>query len=328
MMFVISALFFVVCQAFFSGIETGLVSIRGSKVEMGIRDGDRAARILAAVLKRPNHMLTTCLLGTNICIVCASVSAMMAVKSMGRSGPIAMTVTAAAMTMIFLFAEIIPKNWFRQAPYERCALFAVPFHLSFLLLSPATGLFVKLTVFVNRLFNPRAADAERDPELLREDFRLLLRDSERAGVVDSKSADILDRSLDFHNFMVGQAMVPVGRVKVVAAGTSVANAMDFCQKQGVSRVPVAADNGSWIGIFSIYDAIFNIPKRDWENRLIDDCLRHLFEVGVNMRIGEFVDKVNQIAEPTPFMAVVDYQSGMRVGIVTVMDVARLLFGEE
>ena len=139
-------------------------------------------------------------------------------------------------------------------------------------------LLAKFTGWVSGVLS-RADKSRADPRLLmREDFRLLLRESEAAGIIDTEGADLLDKSLDFYTVKVGDIMVPRKRIREIAAHTTVAEAMQFCKDHGISRLPVFLENtrqghvrrDRWIGVFSVYDAIFNIPEKNWEERQGDD----------------------------------------------------------
>jgi len=72
MTYLITAIIFMCIQGFFSGIENGLVSMRKSRVKLGIKQGELRAKILDFFIERPGVMLATTLVGTNICVVCAA----------------------------------------------------------------------------------------------------------------------------------------------------------------------------------------------------------------------------------------------------------------
>lgn len=122
--FLSATLFFILLQAFFSGIETGLVSLRRPRVQNEVRKGDKRAEILEFFLDRPSLMLSAVMLGTNICTVCASLMAKKTAIALGFTDNTGLMITTFILTFLLLSAEIIPKDWFRQAPYDRCSLFA------------------------------------------------------------------------------------------------------------------------------------------------------------------------------------------------------------
>ncbi len=268
MIYVFLTLSFVIMQSLFSGMETGLISLRKPRVDHGVRQGDRPAQLLDFFLKRPGFLLATTLLGTNICLVCASLMAEKAALNFGLDKNYSSLTAVVVMTILLLVAEIVPKNWFRQAPYERCRIFIYILYAFYIIMYLPILLLAKFTEKVSAVFS-RANKNKPDPRILmREDFRLLLRESEAAGIIDGEGADILDKSLDFYTVKVGDIMVQRRNIREIAAHTSISDAMKFCKEYGISRAPVFLENTDdggnrerWIGVFSVYDAIFNIPEK-------------------------------------------------------------------
>jgi Mg2+/Co2+ transporter CorB len=62
---------FLIVLWIFSGIETGLISIRRPRAQRGLEKGIKGADIIDFFLNHPSILLATTLLGTNICHVCA-----------------------------------------------------------------------------------------------------------------------------------------------------------------------------------------------------------------------------------------------------------------
>ena len=58
--------------AFYSGMETGIISIRRLRLRHHAKEGNRDARILMRFLDHPDRLLGTTLVGTNLCVVMAS----------------------------------------------------------------------------------------------------------------------------------------------------------------------------------------------------------------------------------------------------------------
>ena len=73
--YLLLTLFFVLCQGFFSGMETGMVSVLRPRAEHAARKGSRPAALLVYFLHRPGIMIATALLGVNISVVMASLMA-------------------------------------------------------------------------------------------------------------------------------------------------------------------------------------------------------------------------------------------------------------
>ena len=327
MFYMFASLFFVLLQAFFSGIETGLVSSRRSRVEHGAKSGGWSARVLLFFVDHPEIMLSTTLVGTNICVVCAASMAGRAAEAFGYGTPGGMVVATVALTLVLLAAEIIPKDWFRQAPYERCLIFAAPLALSYVVLYLPVRAMAALTAMLTRRFSG-GRERSGAAALLREDFRVLIRESESGGEMDSETADILDKALDFHGLRVADVMVPLDRVVAVPANATVAQAMDICLRNGVSGAPVGSSGGSldWKGVFSIYDAMFELPEGRWGSIGVMDRLRPLRVVREDDGIAGVLKSAKGAGIAILAVGAADAPSKV-IGVVTTGDVAKSLFGE-
>ena len=329
MIFVLATLFFVLLQAFFSGIETGLVSLRKPRVQNGVKKGNRQAIILAFFISRPSLMLSLCLIGTNICVVSASLCAKHAVTALGFEGNPALVTTSLLLTVILLAAEIIPKDWFRQAPFDRCGRFASLLYLSYFILYVPAWLLARFTDLVVKLF---AVKKQRQDAtvLLREDFRMLLRESEEGGIINPVNASLLDKAVDFYNLKVSDLMIPLDKVQTMPVALTVRQAMEFCRRHGYSRYPVKVTGGNreiFVGVFSIYEAAYNLPESEWDTTRITACLRPINRISAATDLGEAVRKAK--GGTTPLLLVTEPRDpAAYVGLITPLDVVNYLFAEK
>lgn len=332
MIYMVLGLVFILGQAFFSGIEIGLVSLPKPRVQHGVRQKIRRAFILDFFIKHPGYLLSTTLIGTNICVVCSSNMAKKTAASFGFESAEAMLTTTIVMTGILIMAEIIPKDWFRQQPYWRCLFFSYILYAAFIVLYIPVYIMSKFTGMITCLAGPSNKDDQNTRTLMREDFRILLRESENAGIIENEVADILDRSLDFHSLRVADIYQYGKQIKEISSSYTVAEAVDYCIRSRKSRVPVKissqkdeSQKSSWGGIFSIYDAIFNIPEKEWKNIKVSDYLRPITLISADTRLNDVLIK-SKLAG-TPILVVTDpSDQSKHIGIVTPIDVVMNLFG--
>jgi CBS domain containing-hemolysin-like protein len=329
MEFLLLSLFFIVAQAFFSGIETGLVSLRKSRVRHGVKSGTRGAAILEFFITHPGYMLATTLVGTNISVVCASKMAKEGVAALGFAGSAPMIALTAVMTLFLMAAEIIPKDWFRQSPYHRCLRFAPLLKAAYFILYVPVRLMEGLTKLVTRLVKGGIDQGNSEAALMREDFRMLLRESETAGIIDSEAADILDRSLEFHGIRVSDIFQPKRKVVDAPADMTVEEALRLCAEKGVSRLPVRGDSkdgDAWIGVFSLYDVIFSLPAAKWSESVIGEHSRPIRSVPLNATMETILVMAKESGSPLLAVISEDGSTEKQVGVVSGSDVVRRLFG--
>lgn len=330
MIYLLLTILFMTLMALFSGSETGLISLRKSRVKVGMKENDRRAGILNFFIENPGYMLATTLVGTNITLVCASNTARLTAKSFGYEGATPIIIVTIILTMLFLVVEIVPKDWFRQQPYKRCLFFAYFLYSSYIILFIPIRLMAMFTKYISRLTSHGKNNRDNDRGLMREDFSILLRESESANIIDSEAADILDRSLEFHKKSAKNILTPIDSVIEIAADISVADAVVFCQKHQKSRVPVTMntavdETSNWKGIFTVYDALFNIPEAAWKKTKVKDCLRPLCIIHENSGMDEIL-KVVKSSSTNLLIVAENNKEQKHIGIVTLTDVIKVLFG--
>ncbi len=329
MIYFIFAFLFVILQGFFSGIETGLVSILKPRVQHAIGQKVHRAKILNFFLSHPGYMLGTTLIGTNCCIACASNMVKQGADDLGYTSPATMLLLTVIMSAVLLLLEIVPKDWFRQQPYQRCLIFAYLLYASYIILYIPVHVMAYFTGFLSRMRGKHTSDEDSARNLMREDFVLFLRDSESAGIIDSEAADILDRSLDFSSIKVSDIMQKRANVKEINTSFSIREAIEFSRENGKSRMPVSglatgAEPVQWKGIFSIYDAMFTVPEELWHEKKVSEILRPIVSVGEDCLLDEVLAAAKK--SRIPILAVRSKDESRHIGIVTPNDVIRQLFG--
>ena len=323
MIWLIGLLIALVAQAFFSGSETGFVSLQRPRIHNAKKQGCRRAGLVDVFLTHPSLTLAVTLLGTNISVVCASMLAGKFALWTGLEPRTAFIAVPLVLTLIMLTIEIIPKNWFRQAPDERLIICAPLLYVAYIILYPFAKLLSLFTEKTVEMFASRGVEGKDPGLMLREDFRLLLRDSERAGIIDSEAADILDRSVDFYKLKISDVMTQSEQVKFVNSTVTVREAVATCRTHNLSRLAVFDDAPATGGLFSIYDAIFDLDEALWDLTPIGGLVKKASTVFADESATEVL--VNARREEIPLLMVIDRNSGQQLGVVTPVDVAKQIF---
>jgi Mg2+/Co2+ transporter CorB len=105
--------------AFYAGIETGMISIHRMRLRHFVREGLPGAEILEGFLSKPDRLLGTTLVGTNLCMVIVSVvhTSLGARLSEKWGEPVAAVM---ATVLVLICCEYLPKAWFLSKPFDRC----------------------------------------------------------------------------------------------------------------------------------------------------------------------------------------------------------------
>ena len=101
--------FLLLCSAFFSSSETGMLSLNRYRLRHRAKEGYRGAMRASALLERPDRLLGTILVGNNfVNILASSIATVLAIKLWGEAG---IAVATVGLTIILLiFGEITPKT--------------------------------------------------------------------------------------------------------------------------------------------------------------------------------------------------------------------------
>ncbi|HLC21279.1 MAG TPA: CNNM domain-containing protein, partial [Candidatus Methylomirabilis sp.] len=147
-------------EAFFSGSEMALISCDRIKIRHLAGEGVTGAQVAERLLQRPDRLLATTLVGTNLCVVTSSTAAtVLCLFLLGEGREYYATVLLAPL--VLLFGEMVPKAYFRQHADRLTPLLAPPLHLCLRLFAPLTTIVHRAsTVLLTPL---RIAPSERDP---------------------------------------------------------------------------------------------------------------------------------------------------------------------
>ncbi len=319
---IIAILIVLLFNGFFAGFEIGLISLLRPRIHHEASKGSATARLLEKIIAKPQLMLATTLFGNNICTVLVSMLTDQLFISWGMTGNIALVSATAIVTVLLMLSEIIPKNWYRQSPEKRCMLYAPLYWGLGIILYPGAKIMALFTALTLKFFAGSKPDSEQVRSLLRQDFRLLLRDSEEAGAIDSAAADLLDKAVEFNNLKIRSIYIPAAKLVSIGPDATLDEALARCRASGKSRLPVIDPQGEWEGIFSLYDAIYNIPDSEWEFKKVSGCMRTTSSVTLNDPLNAVLKLSKEIKTRMIF---VQDEKGKYVGAVTPTDVSRALF---
>jgi CBS domain containing-hemolysin-like protein len=239
--------------AFYSGIETGIISIRRLRLRHRLRQGDAAAKKLAFFMEEPNRLLGTTLVGTNLCVVLASVLA--SSLSMQLAGPGGQVAAGLLVSVgLLLFGEYIPKAWFRAHPYFRSARFANMLYISWKIFYPV-GVAV---TWIAGLIVPKQFTGRQDLCSLatRDELKMLTVEAEQNGVLSAEERAMIHQAVELAEKTAGDIQKPLGSATVVDAGFSIAQIIDFAKTNSYTRYPVRQSDGAgYDGVIDLFDVL-------------------------------------------------------------------------
>jgi Mg2+/Co2+ transporter CorB len=101
--------FLIVCSAFFSGTETGLMTLNRYRMRHLAKSGHRGAKLAAKLLERPDRLIGVILLGNNLVNnAAAAITTLIALRLYGEDSVVFATILLTVAVLIF--AEVTPKT--------------------------------------------------------------------------------------------------------------------------------------------------------------------------------------------------------------------------
>ncbi len=264
---------FLIGSAFYSGMETGIVSINRVRIRHLVKRKDRRAIQLEKLLDDPDHMLATTLVGTNLCNTALTVIGTSMFVALTQSERVGGIVSAVAMTLLILiFGEYLPKAWFQSHPYIRCSRFVTPFRFSGWLYR---GISVPVIAFVRAVI-PSPEDAEEDAEkkgkLTRNDVQFLF--SHESGAtpdLGQQRRRMVVGVFELSEKRAADVMIPREQMLLVKTDTPMEEILELARRSRVKSFPVYSQaEKRFTGILKLSDLFERIDEEDLQ---VPDLIR-------------------------------------------------------
>ncbi|MBN1552263.1 HlyC/CorC family transporter [bacterium] len=301
---------------FFSGSETGILSISEPEIKSMADKGSRKAKRLVKLLARKDLLLGTLLVGNNLSNVTLSalMTAYLADHNLKEWGP--QISTLIVTPLILVFAEITPKAVYllNGTPLLMTSVYILSFFSW--IFAPIT----RIVVFVPKILSVRKSRTGKPLGFSREELRYLLRTGTTQKIMTHEEQRIISRLLDFSTKKVAAAMVPMGDVACISDDTSLFNAVELFHRHGFSRLPVYLENPeNIIGVLFAID-VLNIEDPQLP---IVELMRQPHIVPEQKKATELLPDIWDQHE----MSIVVDEYGVAVGIITAEDLLEEIMGE-
>ena len=248
----LAVLFFLLVSFTFSGIEAGILSVNRVRLRHRVKSGDKAAIKLDRLLSRPERMLVTVLLVTNLMNIFAIIlSTSKLVRLMGGAGYVVSGIVWLPVYLLGL--ELFPKSLFRRFPYRALAAFAELLRITDLIFTPVLWIGA-------RIHGCLIHEGDGAPGKLfvgREDFKYLTRESEQAGKLTKIGREMINSVVDFRSVTAGDVMIPMAEAQTVSSGATVEELLAISMPRDIDRLPVLNADGKVTGLADVFDILLD-----------------------------------------------------------------------
>ena len=313
---------FLLLSAFFSSSEAAFLSLQKARLAHLVEENVAGAARVASMVRQPERLLSTILLGNNL--VNVAFTALVTVLVVGRLGEGRGVVVAAGVGTIVLLVvgETVPKSIAVRHP-ERIALFyARPVKWTETLMLPLIVLLQWISRHLTSLFGGTVPIAGSITE---RELRTLIDLGEAEGTFEPAEAEMLENVFRFGDRQVREVMTPRTEMISIERGTTFRQFLAIYAEHSHTRFPVfkeAVDNV--VGLISAKDILRALSSEqiDYGNS-VADLIRDAYFVPETKRIAELFDELrlsgNQMA-----IAVDEY--GGLAGLVSLKQLSEEVVG--
>jgi CBS domain containing-hemolysin-like protein len=327
----------IAANAVFVAAEFSLVTVDRATVARRAEAGDRRAVGLARGLRA----LSTPLSGAQLGITVTSlVVGFLAEPSLARllRGPLGalglpdVAVSGVAVTLAIVvatgfqavFGELVPKNWAISEPLRVGRVVVGPQRAFTWVAGPLIRL---LNGSANKLLRTFGIEPREELASARNPRELasLAARSGDLGTLDPRTAQLIERAVEFGDRTAADVMTPRARVRFVPADASAADVLLLAGRTGHARFPVTGD-----GVDDVLGAVhfkhaLAVPGEERVGRQVRDVLREVPVVPGSMPLDVLLTALR--SSGGLHLAVVIDEYGGTDGVVTLEDLVEEIVGE-
>jgi len=316
---------FVVCLGLsflLSGMEAGVFALSRMRVRQQMRAGRRSAELLHGFLENPENFLWTILVGNTVAnfIILGTIVVFLDAELTGRWAWFGVIFSVIVFLFYTLF-DLLPKMLFRLYPNRLCLFFARPFRFIHILLRPLVWMVEGISALLLRLTGGKAFKGHLFGN--REELRFIMQES--SGTLSTEERVMINRVLDLQSLTVRNIAKPISLAATATMQTPIGDVFTMARERHVTRLPVweTRDGSRRIaGIISMVTVLYLAdldPKRP-----VADFVRPALYVDEDLRLESALQRMQRSGQR---LAVVLGRDQREIGIITLTDILKLIFGE-
>ncbi len=307
-------------SAFFSGSETALMAMSRLRLRHLAETKPVRARLVEQMLKKPERLIGTILLGNNLVNVAMSAfSTALAISFWGEKG--IAYVTGILTLAILIFAEITPKVYAKYFN-EQVSLITAP------VLNAIMALFGPVVTFVTfitgKLLLVVGVDVSKikRPLLTEDEVRTCIKMGWDEGAITAEERRMLSRVFTLNDRKIAELMVPKSKMAVLDLNASLDETISAVLRTGYSRFPVRKGN-TWNIVGFIHSKDLFRLLEDRQSASLQKIMRPPYFISADKTIDI---QLRSFQARRLHQAVVLDNTGEVAGLITLEDILEELVG--
>jgi len=336
----LAVLALVAMNGFFVVAEFALVTVRRSRIDELVGQGNKLARVVRHAIEDPDRFIAATQLGITLAslglgwIGEPAFAGLLAPVIAAVPGPwddvlvhsIAAGMAFALITFLHVvLGELAPKSIALQFPEQASLAVARPIVLTENLFRPFIWLLNGAGNGLLRLFGMRRASGGQQVHSV-EELKILIGESQEGGAMEAQQEQMLQKVFQFGDRQVGEVMVPRPDVVGIERDATVQDLMQLFAEVSHARFPVyAQDLDDIVGILAIKDVLRILAQGPASMQAsIGSLARPALFVPETVAVADLLAKMRASRNQ---MAVVLDEYGGTAGIVTLEALVEEIVGQ-
>ena len=309
----------VILEGFFSGNEIALISLDILRLKEDSRNGKHSAKLILKLLEKPEKLLGTTLLGTNIAtITSTTVSAGILFNLLGPKG---IPISVILMTSInWIFAEIVPKSIFQQLSDKITSKTIYILLIFYFLFYPVVWIFSLISKILSSFIPGSSKSSQESSFISKEELQQIMKMKFDQSDVKPGEKTMISKVLDFNEITVKEIMIPLINVIAVESKSTIEQTSQIVRFSKHRRLPVFSKRiDKIVGIINTFD-LLDVEK----NQKITPFIRQTLFIPPNMKAAYLLEELQKNGKN---MAIIVDEYGGAEGVVTIEDILEEVVGE-
>jgi putative hemolysin len=324
-------------EAVFVAAEIALVTMRRTRIDQLVEEGDRSARRVKRLVSDPARFLAVTQIGLTFLGFLASAYAAVNLTTslqffLESTGVPILSTSAEAISLIvvtmllalftIIFGELVPKSLALAHPESFALRLSGFVELMLRLLSP---LVIVLTAITRRVAGILGAGQQAEGVMSTEELRILVERGGEQGILEAEEEQMIQAVIELGDQRIHEVMIPRIDMVSLPADATLDEVIDKVIDQGHSRIPVYEETiDEIVGILYAKDLLPFLKPSTGPRASLRSLLRTPVFVPESMSVD---DLLHEFQRRKVHIAIVLDEYGGTAGLVTIEDLLEEIVGE-
>ena len=326
-------LILIIINGYFAASEMALVSVKQSKIDDLIKNGNKKAVLLKKIKSDSTRYLSTiqvaitlagflssALAGSNLSDNLVQILANININIPQNIAVILITVVLSYITLVF--GELVPKRIALLNPLRFSLSSVRVVYFTMIITKPAVWLLSKTTKGILNILGIKKRQG--DNELSESEIKSLIRHGHSEGFYQTQEKEMLENIFNFDDIHAEAIMTPRTNVYAIDIEDTLEEILNQIMESRYSRIPIYENNiDNILGIIHVKDILISAKKIGFGNLDIKKLLRKPYYVPTSIKINKLFRKMQ---ENNYQMAIILDDYGGMEGVITIEDLIEEIVG--